>query len=75
MKNIFIVCMFFLFITDVSFASEQVNLKEFVSEIKEYNNEMFPEISDEAWLQELISRKDEFRWTRYYKKNIKYYFK
>ena len=75
MKKIIIIFLILLLLPDISFASEQINIKEFVSEIKNYNDETFPEFSDEEWITNVINRRIGFSWTRCYKKNYKRFFK
>ena len=69
MKNgfIFFVILFLFFST--TFATDKINIKEFTSEVAKYSNEVLPEFSNETWLEELIKRRHEIRWTRYFKKN------
>ena len=66
MKKILFLIMILLFLPDIIFASEQINMKAFTVEVKNYSDEIFPEFSDENWISEVISREDEFRWTRYF---------
>lgn len=58
-KILFLIIIFFGFFNLV-FATDSVNVKEFTNEIKNYSDEIFPEFSDENWLSEVISRKNEF---------------
>lgn len=69
MKRIFLLVIILLLIPKFSIASEQINLKEFAGEVKKYSEEIFPEFSDENWISEVISRKNEFGWTRHLSKN------
>ena len=62
----------FLFIPTIVFASEQADIKAFTGEIKKYSSDIFPEFSDENWIQELMNRREVNRGTRYHTKNRKF---
>ena len=47
----------FVFVQNVVYAFEQTDVSEFVSEIKNYANDAFPEFSDENWLNNVLSRR------------------
>lgn len=71
MKNGFVIFFTILFLFSTTFASDKVNIKEFTSEVTKYSNEILPEFSNENWLEELIKRRYEIRWTRCLRKNSK----
>lgn len=56
----------------ISYATESFDANEFLSEIKEYSSEIFPEFSDENWLSGVLTRRYKHKWRRYFKKNCKY---
>lgn len=59
MKKILFVIIILLFLSDYTFASEQINIKDFTNELKNYSNDLFPELSDENWLMNVIERRYE----------------
>ena len=65
MKKIVYLVIVLLILPNLTFASDPINISEFTSEIKNYSNGIFPELSDDNWILEVISRKYETRWTRY----------
>lgn len=38
------------------FATDEVNVEKFISEVKEYSNDIFPELSDENFLNNVLKR-------------------
>ena len=55
-----------VFFPNIIFATEKIDVQELTGEIKKYSDENFPELSDENWVSEAISRKYEFEWERYF---------
>ncbi|MBQ9314613.1 MAG: hypothetical protein IJ220_06465 [Clostridia bacterium] len=66
MKKFLFLIIILLLLSNISLASEQINMKEFLAEIKNYSDEIFPEISDENWISEVIGRSNEFGWSKYF---------
>ena len=64
MKKFLMLMTLLFFIPNMSLASEQMNIKEFTNEVKNYSDEIFPEFSKEDWVTEVISRKDGAGWTK-----------
>lgn len=69
MKKFLMLMLVLLFFPNMSLATEQMNMKEFTNEVKNYSDEIFPEFSKEDWINEVISRKDGIRWTRHISTN------
>ena len=44
-----------LFSPKFTYASEQMNIEEFKQEVKNYSNDVFPELSNENWISDVIS--------------------
>ena len=38
------------------FATDEVNVDKFISEVKRYSNDIFPELSDENFLNSVLKR-------------------
>ncbi len=41
------------------FATDEVNVDKFISEVKGYSNDIFPELSDEDFLNSVLKRRDD----------------
>lgn len=70
-----ILLVFVFLLQSNSFAFEGVDVSDFISEVKTYNNNVFPEFSNENWLNNILKRKFGNGRTIYYKKSIKFNFK
>lgn len=46
----------FCFITSNTFANDEANVNGFISEVKGYSNEVFPELTDENFLNSVLKR-------------------
>lgn len=49
----FLIC----FIASNTFANDEANVNGFISEVKEYGNEVFPELTDENFLNSVLKRR------------------
>lgn len=59
-KNVFFfftMFILFCFITSNTFATDETNVSGFISEVKEYSNDVFPELSDENFLNSVLKRR------------------
>jgi len=56
MKKFLSLLLMLILVSPITFASEQINIKEFSHEMKEYGDELFPEFSDEDWITDVIGR-------------------
>ena len=41
-----------------SFATNEIDVSDFIDEVKEYSNDIFPELADENWLNNILSRRN-----------------
>lgn len=51
---IFVFISIFIFFDGYVFASDSVDVSAFISSVKEYSSEAFPEIADENWLSDVL---------------------
>lgn len=59
-KNVIFLLMIFVlfcFIPSNTFANDEANVNGFISEVKEYGNEVFPELTDENFLNSVLKRR------------------
>ena len=55
-KIIFLIIIFLLF-GNIVFATNTFDVAGFIEEVKDYSSELFPEMADEAWLQNILNRR------------------
>lgn len=47
----------FIFSANITLANDQFDVSNFIQEIEEYTNEVFPELSDKTWIDNILERK------------------
>ena len=58
-KRFFYILLFILIWTSIFsnvLATDEVDVEKFISEVKEYSNDIFPELSDENFLNNVLKR-------------------
>ena len=66
LKKFFLILLFFIFLfSNKSFANNEIDVSNFIDEAKEYSNELFPELSDESWINNILNRRYKFKWKRF----------
>lgn len=55
MKNkIIFLILLFMSLKSIVFATNDMDVSGFIDSVKEYSNEIFPEISDENWINDIL---------------------